>query len=240
VAVLALIGSQLDQDDGEERAASPSPAVTDQPTTESTPEPTTTSPEPTSEPPEPAFVAPEPIVLNGSGSKVESIRLEARSPLVLRASHNGSSNFIVELVGPGANELLINDIGQWEGQVAFAEARPGRYRVPIDADGQWTLRFEQPVPKANDKTIPGTVSGSGPEVIPLQSDVDLQPIVIGRHMGQSNFIVDVIGFGTLKGSTLVFNEIGSFRGEELIDDLPAGDYLLAVDADGSWTIRFRR
>lgn len=222
-----------------QQAESPTPATTEEPTTE--PEPTeapTEEPEET-EPPEPAFTAPKPIVLNGNGSKVETIRLAANSPVVLTASHSGSANFVVELVGQGTNELLVNEIGSYQGQVAVDEIRSGRYRVPVDADGTWTLRIEQPVPKPGDKNVIGKFSGRGSKVIALQSDSDLQPIITGQHRGQENFIVELVGFGTLEGSVLLFNEIGNFSGEAL-EDVPGGDFLLAVQADGNWTIRFRR
>jgi len=50
--------------------------------------------------------------------------------------------------------------------------------------------------------------------------------------------VEAIGYGDVEGSILLFNEIGNFQGETLAEEMPAGDYLLAVQADGPWTIRF--
>ncbi len=40
-----------------------------------------------------------------------------------------------------------------------------------------------------------------------------------------------------EGSLFIFNEIGVFQGETLADEMPAGDYLLYVQADGPWTIK---
>jgi hypothetical protein len=51
---------------------------------------------------------------------VETIRLTKDSPAVFAAVHNGSSNFIVHLVGPGTDESLINEIGSWSGEVLYA------------------------------------------------------------------------------------------------------------------------
>ena len=50
--------------------------------------------------------------------------------------------------------------------------------------------------------------------------------------------MEAIGYGDVEGSILLFNEIGNFQGETLAEEMPAGDYLLAVQADGPWTIRF--
>jgi hypothetical protein len=189
---------------------------------------------------EPIPKAPPPVVLKGNGATVESIRLRADSPLVVTGRHSGSANYIVELVprGGGDSVLVFNEIGSYSGQAAVSNISRGRYRVRVDADGAWSLRFTQPVPTPKAKQIPGTVKGEGAKVIPIQVADDLQPVVTARHRGQANFIVTLIGYGDLSGELLVFNEIGNFDGETLIDDLPAGDYLLYVQADGSWRLKF--
>jgi hypothetical protein len=189
-------------------------------------------------PPEPA--GPRPIVKKGSGSKVVSVRLTEDSPLVVTGTHSGSANFIVELKGRGgADYLVFNEIGNYRGQFAIADILAGRYRAAVDADGSWNLRFEQPVPPANAKTIPGRVTGRGARVVPLRSSEDLEPLIQAVHRGDANFIVEIIGYGVLSGSNLLFNELEQFRGEIIGPEMPAGDYLLAVQADGAWSIRFR-
>jgi hypothetical protein len=50
--------------------------------------------------------------------------------------------------------------------------------------------------------------------------------------------VSLIGYGGLTGEILVFNEIGNFKGETIADEMPAGDFLLYVQADGRWTLKF--
>jgi hypothetical protein len=184
--------------------------------------------------------APASVVLQGQGKDVTSVRLMTNTPVVVTASHTGQSNFIVDLVGHGANENLFNEIGNYDGQAAIeSELRPGKYRVAVDADGTWKLKFEQPVPKPSAKPIPGKLEGHGARVIPVKSDSDMQPVVQGTHKGQANFIVDVIGYGDLSGSFNLFNEIGHFKGEVLADEeMPAGDYLVWIQADGAWTLKF--
>lgn len=184
--------------------------------------------------------APKPIVIHGHGKVVKSIRLKTNTPVVVTGSHDGQENFIVDLVGQGQHEFLFNQIGRYEGQAAVEDQlEPGKYRVAIDADGDWTLRFEQPVPKPNAKRLPGTLKGHGARVVPVHTEDDMQPVVRGTHKGQENFIVDVIGYGDLSGTVNLFNEIGRFSGEVLADEeLPAGDYLVYVQADGAWTLKF--
>jgi hypothetical protein len=210
----------------EETAAPPPP-----------PEPPPPPPEPPPPPPPPR--APRPIVLNGSGARVLSVTLREDSPLVVAARHSGSANFIVELVARGGgSELLFNEIGPFAGETAWADASAGGYRVRVDADGTWTVALTQPVPTGRARPVPGTFNARGSRVIPIRADDDLQPVVSAVHRGEANFIVALIGFGNLSGETLLFNEIGNFRGETLVDEMLAGDYLPHVTADGPWTMRF--
>jgi hypothetical protein len=176
----------------------------------------------------------------GRGSKVLTVRLPRSGPLVVTTSHNGSANFVVRLVGKGLSELLVNEIGSYVGQVAVAEAPNGRYRIPVQADGAWVLALTRPVGGPRAKAVPATFKGRGSRVIQVRAIEDLQPIIRGRHRGQANFIVQFIGYGSLSGSILLFNEIGNFAGETLVDDMPQGPYLLAVQADGPWTLRVLR
>ena len=169
---------------------------------------------------------------------METVRLTEDSPLVVAALHRGSSNFAVELVSPGSTELLVNEIGNYAGEVAFADASAGRYRAKITADGSWTITFTQPVPTGRAKVVPGSFSGRGPRVVKMRAEDDLQPIVTVRHRGQSNFAVELHGYGDTQGTELLVNEIGNYEGETLVDDMPAGSYLLAVTADGPWTVTF--
>jgi hypothetical protein len=174
---------------------------------------------------------------------VKSLRLRTDGPLVVSGGHQGQANFIVDLVSRsgGGSENLYNEIGNFNGETLVEETATGHYRVRVEADGAWTLRFRQPVPSDSAKRLPGTVRGDGAQVVPVRSSEDLQPVIRATHRGEANFIVDLVGYGEeTSGSENLFNEIGNFKGETLLDDLPAGDYLLHVQADGHWTLRFRR
>lgn len=220
-----------------------SPDATSSPTSEpSTTPPDSTTPATTSDaPPKPS--APKPIVLKGVGSKVTAVALQVSTPLVVTGSNSGSSNFIAELHprSGGSSQLLFNEIGPYQGQTAWADAHKGKYRLSIEAAGSWRVILTQPVPRTHAQALPGTIKGTGARVIPVQTTSDLAPVVTGRNSGDSNFIVDLVGYGPLvSGDQLVFNEIGPFSGQTLIDSVPQGAYLLVVQAKGRWTIRVSR
>src|SRR4029453_13527879 len=100
-------------------------------------------------------------------------------------------------------------------------------------------KFEQPVPNGKATKIPGRLKGHGARVVAVHSDDDMQPVISGTHTGQANFIVDAVGYGDLSGYMNFFNEIGRFHGEVLApEEMPAGDYLVWVQADGGWTLKF--
>ena len=235
--LFAIIGALSDPSDDTDEAA-----ATEQVTTQDSPPATTEGEreeaEPEDEPEEPVAQAPRPIVLRGSGAKVETVNLVADSPAVVASVHRGSSNFVLELIAPGTQELLVNEIGNYSGEVAFANAAASQYRLRVQADGPWTVAITQPVPTPSAKPVPGTFSGRGPKVTKIRATDDLQPIVTSQHGGQSNFVVYLIGYGDTSGQELVVNEIGNYSGETVVTNMPSGNYLLAVQADGPWTVQF--
>jgi hypothetical protein len=159
--------------------------------------------------------------------------------MVVSGTHSGQSNFIVHLVGP-TEEYLFNEIGRYSGQVVVDEPESGRYRVVVDADGAWTLRFAQPRPFSGAIRVPGTLRSRGSRVVQIRATRSMQPVVSATHTGESNFIVHLVGIGDTTGTEFLFNEIGRYRGQTLVDSMPRGNYLLAVQADGAWSIGFRR
>jgi hypothetical protein len=188
---------------------------------------------------EPAAAQPVPGVLAGYGSKVLSIRIPRSSPLVVTGRYGGQDNFIIDLVGQGADENLFNVIGPYTGQSAVEKLRAGIYRVSVRADaGSWSLRFSQPTPCTCAARLPGTVRGYGSRVVQVRTTRAMQPVFTAAYNGHDNFIVDVIGIGDTTGALNVFNEIGPYHGQMLADQrIPKGHYLLYVRADaGSWSI----
>jgi uncharacterized protein YdbL (DUF1318 family) len=177
-------------------------------------------------------------VIRGRGARVVSTTIARNSPVVITATHNGSSNFIVHFVGGGDKHYVVNEIGRYNGQAVIDRPKRGKYRIAVQADGAWTLKITQPTPNARAKLLPGTLSGRGAKVVAVRTTRNMQPIVTASHQGQSNFIVHLIGYGKLTGTEYVINEIGRYRGQALIDRMPSGTYLVWVQADGAWTLRF--
>ena len=182
--------------------------------------------------------APAAQQLRGSGMRVMSINVATSTPLVIKGSNTGSSNFIVHLLGGGTDESVFNEIGPYTGTTLITELGTGRYRVKVEAEGAWTLDFTQPTPPSNATPIPGAISGKGAKVVWVRADEDLQPIITGRHRGESNFIVHIVSPDGM-GEESLFNEIGAFSGETTTD-IPASPYMVSVQADGSWSLKFAR
>jgi hypothetical protein len=246
VAVLADSGGSSSKT-SKAAASSPTPAATAE-QQQRTPEPTPAQADtPTPEPTPTAPVAPPVRLLRGTGAQVKTLTLSGEGPLVVSARHTGGENFIVHLVGRGAasgiNEGLFNEIGTYKGQALVEEVTAGRYRVTVRADGPWTLRFAQPVPGDSAVTLPGTLRGTGAKVLPVAvSTDDFLPVVTATHRGEENFIVHLVGYGDETSGWWqgLFNEIGGYKGETLVEEpMPAGGYLVAVQADGPWTLKFR-
>lgn len=186
-----------------------------------------------------AATAPRPISLAGSGARVLTINVTRNQPVVITATHTGSANFVIELVGTNTHELLVNEIGRFHGQVAWAEGKSGRYHLKVEADGRWTIRVTQPVPSSGNTRIPRTIAGIGSRVIAIRATHDMQPIITSTNRGKDNFVVEIVGYGSTSGHELLVNEIGNYHGQTLIDDLPSGPYLLLVtDTGGAWSIKF--
>jgi hypothetical protein len=107
--------------------AGESPATEDTSTAQTTPSETPD--------PEPTPAQPSPKTVTGVGQQVKTVRLRESGPLIVKGTHRGDSNFIVDLVPRGGGEFdshgLYNEIGNYTGQTVVAEAGKGRYRVKV-------------------------------------------------------------------------------------------------------------
>ena len=82
---------------------------------------------------------------NGTGDDVTTCTL-ASGNNVFNVSHNGESNFIVRIYDQeGSRDLLINEIGQYDGTVlvragdGVLDLIPGPCTIEIKADGSWII-----------------------------------------------------------------------------------------------------
>lgn len=90
---------------------------------------------------------PEPIEipLSGTGQKAtEKIRLQA-GLANFSMKHDGSSNFSIFLLDDMGNreELLVNEVGSFDGSKAVQIPETGNYLLDIGADGAWTVTIKQ-------------------------------------------------------------------------------------------------
>ena len=96
-----------------------------------------------------AGVAP-PFEKDGTGDQVLTWLALNPGTYIVSAHHRGSSNFIVYLSSSDGSdsELLVNEIGQYEGQKAvkvgsgLLDLPLGYYAIVVEADGDWSIAIE--------------------------------------------------------------------------------------------------
>jgi hypothetical protein len=203
---------------GDTDAATEAPAVVEEPTDkpDDTAEPPTDVP--ATEPP------PEPIHVEGSGQTATDA-IDVPFPAAIASfTHSGSSNFVVHVLTDDNEDLLINEIGSYSGQVLLPS--PGALTFDIDADGAWTLDINQA-----GAATEAAFSGKGDAVSGLFDAPDTGPWEF-NHDGESNFAVHLI---CADGQDLIQNEIGQVSGSSIVrfGDSPC---LWSVKADGNWSL----
>lgn len=141
-------------------------------------------------------------------------------------THSGGSNFIVKSYDASNDkELLINEIGNYDGYVLLLGKSP--FAFEITAGGSWTYTIER-LNNVSDTTF----AGKGDYVTGLCT------LSSGAweftHDGDSNFVVRIY---TSDGRDLLVNEIGSYNGKKMVT-IPVGSYaFFEITANGNWTIK---
>jgi hypothetical protein len=182
------------------------------------------------------MATPTPIHLSGTGQQA-SQKFNLDSGLaIFNMKHTGSSNFAIWLLDNMGNkeELLVNEIGSFDGGKAVHISTAGNYVLDISADGPWTIDIQQPIYTTADKA-PLTLSGKSQQVTkPFYLNTGLATFKM-MHDGESNFAIWLID---AKGNNkeLLVNEIGSFDGSKAVG-VKSGVYLLDISADGNWNIK---
>lgn len=213
--------------------------ATEEPTTVATTTETTTT---TTAAPTTTTVAPaedgESYEFSGSGNSVTDAFSAEGGLVVLDFQHDGSSNFQVKAVSSsGDEELLVNNIGSYDGEVALALPSDD-YRLDVTADGSWSADVTQPRFNANDvEDLPANADGEhaawlgpfefeGGEEVTFEIQDDSQAGVwLASHEGEK---VD-----------LLHNEIGPYEGSTLVTNSGVG--LIIVDTSSAdWRIEIKR
>jgi hypothetical protein len=190
---------------------------------EPTPSPTV---EPTPVPPTPT----PSIILSESGTGDKILRIEAQDlPTVAHITGRGRSNFaVISYVGSDYEDLLVNEIGTYEG---FVYVSPYVDSFEITSSGKWQIEISALEAATQwDGTTP--LSGEGDSVV-LVSGASFGATTIDNR-SRSNFAVIAYDeFGDYLD--LLVNEIGNYHGEVLLpDDDPI--VLSIQDVNGKWSL----
>ena len=81
-----------------------------------------------------------PGTINGKGNDV--IRLvgyDQNPPDVAHITHDGQENFVVYGYNDSGRDLLVNEIGNYDGEVILA---PSPFLLVVKADGKWTIEIK--------------------------------------------------------------------------------------------------
>jgi len=188
-----------------------------------------------------AIRPPVPTRLAGTGNLTRRVTASTDGPFVMSAAHQGQGVFRIRAfpageTAPDAAVDLVDARGPIAGRWVWDGVR-GSDRFQVTAAGPWELRFMSPS-EIGAAPLPATMSGDGPDVSVIRVDADRSTEVTGSHSGEGRFWVYLQGFGDAAGWALLFNERGAVDEARRPMRLPRGSYLVAVDADGPWTIRF--
>jgi len=189
-------------------------------------------------PPEPSETPPkeiEPITFNGTGQQATT-KFQLQPGLsVFSMKNTGGSNFSIWLLNDEGDkiELLVNEIGSFDGSKAVKIKNQGNYLLDIASSGKWNINIKQP----RTNTAPETTSFKGT----TQTTTDLFYAQKGlkavkmNHSGSSNFAVWLMN---KEGDPieLLVNEIGNFDGSKAVRIPVDNLYLFNVAADGNWSI----
>lgn len=91
------------------------------------------------------FPATLPVTLGGEGQQASAFFDLEAGLAIFRLSHDGRSNFTVWLLDSQGQrvELLVNEIGLFDGSTAIGIDEAGVYILDVDADGNWTVSIDQ-------------------------------------------------------------------------------------------------
>jgi len=176
------------------------------------------------------FIKETPVELSGQGDTATEDFFLRSGLAVLDFEHAGSRNIIVELLDESGNrvELMINEIGSYQGKTLADIPRSGEYILNIQADGSWNAEISQAMPSEIPKA-PETFTGTGDDVFFVELEAGRSHFEF-EHDGQSNFIVQA------EGQVLLVNEIGAYEGSTAQNVQDSGPYIISVNADGNWSV----
>ena len=176
-----------------------------------------------------------PISLSGTGQQAAGPTNLMKGLSIFSIKHSGNRHFSIWLKDDKGNNvnLLVNEVGSFDGSKAVEIPNDGDYYFDIDADGKWSLEIEQP---RNPSTDPFShFFGVGQSSSPLFTLDKGLVIIKMKHSGNRHFS---IWLKDDKGNNvdLLVNEVGSFDGSKAVTVPKTGTYIFDIDADGEWDI----
>jgi len=92
----------------------------------------------------PPIIEPEPIILSGNGKEATSFFELEKGLSIFEMKHDGDHNFIIWLYKDDGDriDLLVNEIGEFDGSTVIGIDESGSYLLDITADGNWQISIE--------------------------------------------------------------------------------------------------
>lgn len=170
-----------------------------------------------------------PIVLNGSGTQVVNVE-KPQGAMIARIIGNPDSRyFAVWSYGADGEriDLLVNTTDVYEGIVALDfDSDDHTTRFQVDAEGEWTIEV-LPLEAARVISVPGTIEGSGDEVILVQGTPDVA--TIAGNAEERYFAIWAYG----DRRDLLVNTTDLYQGSVIVQ---RDAIVMAITAEGGWSI----
>jgi hypothetical protein len=171
--------------------------------------------------------------LEGTGNKQHSFKAGG-GLTVFTLTHDGNRNFVVQYGQGGDLNLLVNQIGPFQGSKAVG-LPVGDYVLDIATTGKWTVTIDQSVPtEAN--APPKKLEGDGVEASEFFALKPGPARFSLTHEANGFFAPQLIKAADGTVLTNLANELGRFTGDKTVEIHEEGIYLVDVTAAGKWTI----
>lgn len=169
----------------------------------------------------------------GQGSKKQSFKAGG-GLTVFTLTHSGRANFVVQYGTGQTSNLLVNEIGNYEGSKAVG-LPVGDYTLDIATRGQWKVKIDQSVPTEAPlppKKLEGERAAAS-EFFSLKAGPARFRLT---YKGAGLFAPQLINAADGTVVTLLANELSDFTGEKTVEIVADGIYVVDVTASGPWTI----
>lgn len=165
---------------------------------------------------------PPPVRTDGTGAALIPITRPDGDgqPTIVYATHRGDASFVLK----AGDELLVNEVGGYEGYVLLTDAAAAQ--VEVQADGPWRIEFRSV--RLGKLWGGAPEAGSGDQVLFYGGTGGVAAFT---HTGDGEFVVERYPLDQSFPLSLV-NAIGAFNGRVPFEGHAS---VVAITADGDWT-----